>query len=176
LKLEAERRLGQLMAAQKEDIGFNAGTAGRGRPILGGVSDTPPKTDGRPTLAEAGIDKNLAKKARLAAALSEEEFEEVKEAKQEAVRAPLKRSRNKKKVQGAGTPLENPEKVSGAANSAKPTQAAALGKSAPEPPAPAQPTKARAGNDDDPTDNRTEAHGRNGEARSYLQNRRCVGR
>ena len=32
-----------------------------GRPLETGVSDTPVSTDTRPTLASAGIDKNLAK-------------------------------------------------------------------------------------------------------------------
>ena len=83
LKLEAERRLGQLMAAQKETVGLNAGTAGQGRPALGGIPETPPKKDDRPTLAEAGIDKNLAKRARAAAAMSEPEFAEAIEIKRE---------------------------------------------------------------------------------------------
>jgi hypothetical protein len=84
LKLEAERKLGQLMAAQKGEVGLNTGTAGKGRPKLGGLPDNPPKTDDRPTLAEAGINKNLAHRARTAAAMSEVEFEKAKQAERAA--------------------------------------------------------------------------------------------
>jgi hypothetical protein len=55
--IRAERRLGELIEAQKETVGLNRGTAGAGRPRLGGVKVTPPKDD-RPTLAAAGIDKD----------------------------------------------------------------------------------------------------------------------
>jgi hypothetical protein len=81
LKFEAERRLGQLMAAQKETVGFSKG----GRPKTG-IPENP--VSGKPpTLAEAGIDKNLADKARKAAGMPETEFAAAKEAKREAVLA-----------------------------------------------------------------------------------------
>src|SRR6516165_2418843 len=52
-------RLGEMMAARKETVGFNRGTAGMGNAnVSGGLSEIP--RDERPTLAEAGIDKNLA--------------------------------------------------------------------------------------------------------------------
>ncbi|WP_324603451.1 hypothetical protein [Sinorhizobium meliloti] len=54
--------------AQKETVGLAKGTAGKGHPSLGGVTDTPPKDD-RPTLAEVGIDKNLAKRGTKLGAL-----------------------------------------------------------------------------------------------------------
>jgi hypothetical protein len=79
LKLEAERKLGQLMEAQKESVGFNKG----GRPKTGIPEN--PVSDKPLTLAEAGIDKNLAAKARAAAAMPETEFEQAKGAKREAV-------------------------------------------------------------------------------------------
>jgi hypothetical protein len=79
LKLEAARKLGQLMQAQKEAVGLNQG----GRPKTG-VLVTP--VSEKPTLAEAGIDKNLAKKARAAAAMSEKEFTDAVAAKREVVR------------------------------------------------------------------------------------------
>jgi hypothetical protein len=79
LKLEAERKLGQLMEAQRETIGLNKG----GRPKTG-VLKTP--VSEKPTLAEAGINKNLAKKARSAAAMPEKEFKEAIAAKREVVR------------------------------------------------------------------------------------------
>jgi hypothetical protein len=79
LKLEAERKLGQLMAAQKETVGFSKG----GRPKTG-IPENPVLSK-PPTLAEAGIDKNLAEKARKAAAMPEAAFAEAKEAKRAAV-------------------------------------------------------------------------------------------
>lgn len=74
IRIRAERRLGELMAAQRETVGLNAGAA------AGGEKEGPrglyinPR-DERPTLAEAGIDKNLADRARKLAAIPEEKFE-----------------------------------------------------------------------------------------------------
>jgi hypothetical protein len=70
IKMRAERRLGEMMQAQKETVGLNQG----GRPKTG-VSETP-VSEKPATLAEAGVDKNLAKKARKEAAKSKEQFEE----------------------------------------------------------------------------------------------------
>jgi hypothetical protein len=81
LKLEAERKLGQLMAAQKETVGFSKG----GRPKTGIPEN--PVLGKPPTLAEAGIGKNLAAKARKAAAMPEAAFEEAKQAKRDEVLA-----------------------------------------------------------------------------------------
>jgi hypothetical protein len=53
------------MEAQKRTVGFNPGTKGhvqRGMKGTGGGTTPPP--DGRPTLTEGGIDKDLAKRAR----------------------------------------------------------------------------------------------------------------
>jgi hypothetical protein len=91
LKLEAERKLGQLMEAQKESVGFSKG----GRPKTGIPEN--PVSDKPPTLAEAGIDKNLADKARKAAAMPEEAFEEAKEAKRAAVLNGGERSKPRKR-------------------------------------------------------------------------------
>ena len=77
IRIRAERRLGELMAAQKARVGVNSGTAGQGRPKIGGVPNTPPKHDAPPTLAEAGIDKNLAKRSRSYAAVPTEQFEQL---------------------------------------------------------------------------------------------------
>jgi hypothetical protein len=93
IRLYALRRLGQLMAEQKKTVGLNTGTAGKGRPKIGGVSETPPKPDERPTLTEAGIDKNLAKEARKAAPLTDQQIEE----KVAALRAGVRPSPKKKK-------------------------------------------------------------------------------
>ncbi len=74
IRMRAERRLGELIVAQKETVGLNTGTAGKGRPSLGGANEEPPK-DTRPTLAEAGIDKKLSSRAQKLAAVPKDEFE-----------------------------------------------------------------------------------------------------
>ena len=62
------------MQAQKATVGVPSGgqVAGRSRPI-DGFSENPFIRP--PTLAEAGIDKNLAHRARMLGALSDKEFE-----------------------------------------------------------------------------------------------------
>ena len=67
IRARATRRIGEMMAEQRETIGLNEG----GRPKTG-VSETPVS---KPTLSEAGIDKNLAKQARCLASIPEQEFE-----------------------------------------------------------------------------------------------------
>ena len=56
IRLRATRRIGELMEEQKKTIGFSVGT--RGSHIKGA------RVDDKPTLKEAGIDKNLAHEAR----------------------------------------------------------------------------------------------------------------
>ena len=68
IKMRAARRLGAMMQAQKETVGLNKG----GRPKTGLLEN--PVSEPTPTLAEAGIDKNLAASARKEAAKSEEQF------------------------------------------------------------------------------------------------------
>jgi hypothetical protein len=62
------------MAAQAKVVGKAKGSRGAGRPKKGGVQKTPPKSD-IGTLAEAGIDKNLAKRARKLASTDDERNE-----------------------------------------------------------------------------------------------------
>src|SRR5215207_9707689 len=63
IRIRAERRLGELMAAQKATVGVATGGQHGGRASkIDGVRNTP--SNAPPTLAEAGIDKNLAKRAR----------------------------------------------------------------------------------------------------------------
>lgn len=62
------RRLGQLMKKQGETIGFSKG----GRPVKTGGRRTPVKPI---TLGEAGIDKELAKRARKAEQMPDDRFE-----------------------------------------------------------------------------------------------------
>jgi hypothetical protein len=97
LKLEAERRLGQLMQAQRETVGLNVGTRGS-RTKGARVSE-------KPTLAEAGIDKNTAHRARRAAAMPEATFRQAAEAKREAVLTRSKRTRVKKGAPAADIAL-----------------------------------------------------------------------
>jgi hypothetical protein len=70
IRIRAERRLGQLIAAQKEFEGLNRGRAGRA-PIAVDSNDR----DSRPKLSDAGISKDLSSKAQKLAAVPEEEFE-----------------------------------------------------------------------------------------------------
>jgi N6-adenosine-specific RNA methylase IME4 len=82
IRLRATRRLDQLRQAQKATIGLNEG----GRPSKTGVSETPVL----PTLASQGIDKNLAKQARVLGALSDQQFETAVADARDAVTRKLK--------------------------------------------------------------------------------------
>jgi hypothetical protein len=75
LRLRAERRLGQLIDAQKKSVGLATGTRSQlhGRNSSGGTLKEPPES--KPTLAEAGIDKKLSIHAQKLAAIPEEDFE-----------------------------------------------------------------------------------------------------
>lgn len=68
IRIRAEHRLGELMAAQRETVGLAKG-GWKSR----GFDDNP--QDVTATLAEAGIDKNLADRARRYAAIPADEFE-----------------------------------------------------------------------------------------------------
>ena len=70
IRLRATRRLDQLRQAQKETVGLASGREGK-RKALG----LPKNPSDRATLAEAGIDKNLAHDARVLGRLTDEEFE-----------------------------------------------------------------------------------------------------
>jgi N6-adenosine-specific RNA methylase IME4 len=76
IRMRATRRLGQLMQAQKESVGFNQGAAGGGKKNGPRGSLVNPR-DLRPTLASQGIDKHLAHQARVLSAPSEADFEEL---------------------------------------------------------------------------------------------------
>ena len=75
IRIRAERRLGELMAAQKATIGVAKGGDHGGRASKDGLRHNP--SNARPTLAEAGIDKNLANRARTYAAVPQEKFEKL---------------------------------------------------------------------------------------------------
>lgn len=75
LRVKATRRIGLLMAEQPKATG--------GQPYQAtGVSNTPVA----PTLAEQGVDKNLAKHARILAALSDESFASLLAQSRDAMR------------------------------------------------------------------------------------------
>lgn len=70
IRMRAERRVGELMKAQSDAGLMNEG----GRPKTG-LHENP--VSEKATLAEAGIDKNLANRARKLAAVPDEQFEEM---------------------------------------------------------------------------------------------------
>jgi len=72
IRIRAERRLGELMAAQKATVGAAKGGGDRKSDHRVGR-----KPSDRPTLAEAGIDKNLAHRARTYAAVPQDQFEQL---------------------------------------------------------------------------------------------------
>lgn len=74
IRIRAERRLGQLIAEQKAGEGLNKGVRMAGKSATGSavVTDDHRKT---PTLAEAGISKDLSSRAQKLAAVPDQEFE-----------------------------------------------------------------------------------------------------
>lgn len=81
IRIRAERRLGELIAAQKAGPGLAKGVRMAG----GGETPVVVRDDRRetPTLAEAGISKDLSSRAQKLAAVPEEEFEAELAAKRE---------------------------------------------------------------------------------------------
>lgn len=77
LRMRATRRLDQMRQAQAATVGLAKGT--RGSKVKGA------RVDDKPTLAEAGIDKNLAQQGRKLGALSDPEFEQRVAETREAV-------------------------------------------------------------------------------------------
>lgn len=73
IRMRAERRLGQLIEAQRTTVGLAKGRAGPGRGKAG--SPAGEAFTAAPTLAEAGVDKHLADRARKMAAVPEPQFE-----------------------------------------------------------------------------------------------------
>jgi hypothetical protein len=72
IRIRAERRIGELMAAQRAD--GNMATAGRPSQEIGSKTNPISKA---PTLSEVGIDKKLADRARKYAAIPEGEFDGI---------------------------------------------------------------------------------------------------
>jgi FtsZ-binding cell division protein ZapB len=73
IRIRAERRLGELMAAQRATVGL-AKAPGVNQHTEDRVRIKP---EAPATLAEAGIDKNLAHRARAYAAVSKDQFEQL---------------------------------------------------------------------------------------------------
>ncbi len=96
IRIRAERRIGQLMKAQKETVGLAKGGQPHQRKNSTGVSKTPVE----PTLNDAGIDKNLAKRARKLAAVPEDEFEAELSGLRERVSKETKRVTTKLAARG----------------------------------------------------------------------------
>jgi len=85
IRFRAERRIGELMAAQRQ-----AGMmSGGGRPSETGLKTNP--VIAAPSLAEAGIDKNLADRARKYAAVPAQEFEDILADRRERIETENKR-------------------------------------------------------------------------------------
>lgn len=78
LRFRAERRLGEMLAEQKETVGLNAGSRGqlKGKTDSGGAVLEQPEDD-RPTLAEVGIDRKLSMRSQRVAAMDIAEFEQA---------------------------------------------------------------------------------------------------
>jgi|SRR5581483_2997198 len=68
IRLRAERRLGELIKAQKDTVGLNTGARGIGTSAV-------PKENRTPTLADVGIDKKLSSRAQKLAAMPPEKFD-----------------------------------------------------------------------------------------------------
>lgn len=73
IRIRAERRLGQLIAEQKETVGLATG----GKPYQSTGSDTAPVETRAPTLAEIGVDKKLSSHSQKVAAIPEDDFENI---------------------------------------------------------------------------------------------------
>lgn len=94
IRIRAERRLGELLAAQKAGDGLSKG----GRPA---EKTGPQKVPVSPTLAAAGIDKNLSSRAQKLAAVPEPEFEAEVSQWRERVKAEGTRVSAKLEASGA---------------------------------------------------------------------------
>lgn len=71
IRIRAERKLGELIAAQKSEFGLNKG----GRPSEKTGSQHEPVSNHVPTLSDVGVSKKLSSRAQKLAAVPEHEFE-----------------------------------------------------------------------------------------------------
>lgn len=83
IRMRATRRMDQMREEQKATVGLaKGGTPYKNKGKSTGVSDTPVE---RPTLAAAGIDKNLAKEGRKLGGLTDREFEKAVQTARDSV-------------------------------------------------------------------------------------------
>lgn len=76
IRMRAERRLGEMLVAQKETFGLNPGAAGAAGPGRGNKNAVPNENRVLPlTLADVGIDRKLSSRAQKMAAVPPEKFE-----------------------------------------------------------------------------------------------------
>lgn len=73
IRIRAERRLGEMIAEQKNTVGLASGGEHGGKSKIDGTREEP--SNPRPTLASAGIDKKLSARSQAIAAIPEAEFE-----------------------------------------------------------------------------------------------------
>lgn len=85
IRMRATRRVDQMRQEQKATFVLASGKEGKRKSL--GLGNNP---SDRPTLAEAGIDKNLANEGRKLGALSEEEFARAIESARQAVGTVIK--------------------------------------------------------------------------------------
>jgi len=91
LRVRAERKLGEMIAAQKATVGLAKGGQPYQRKSTGTAAE-PVATPPAPTLAEAGIDKKLSSRAQKISAIPDAKFEEmVADGREEMQRAAEKR-------------------------------------------------------------------------------------
>lgn len=98
IRMRATRRLDQLRVAQKETVGL-----AQGRRTDLGLE----KTQVKPTLAEQGIDKNLAHQARTLGAMSDEQFEEKVAEARDAVNRAVRTVFDRKNIRGTQGTSDN---------------------------------------------------------------------
>lgn len=77
IRFFAERRLGEMIAAQKQTIGLNAGTRGqlRGRNTFSGEVEKEAPDDSRLRLSDVGITSKLSSHSQKMAAIPEDQFQ-----------------------------------------------------------------------------------------------------
>src|SRR5258706_79223 len=92
LRVRAERKLGEMIAAQKATVGLATGGQPYQQRTSTGTAAEPVAAPPTPTLAEAGIDKKLASRAQKISAIPSVKFEEmVAEGREEVQRFAEKR-------------------------------------------------------------------------------------
>jgi hypothetical protein len=104
LRLRAERRLGEIMAEKATKVGKAKPPSGKGQRKTDRRVATQP--DGPATLAEAGIDKNLAHRARSSAKLCEKIFDQRVAEMRRGDRGQLDIRRAAKRGRSSGKPAK----------------------------------------------------------------------